>query len=238
MSATIARDDLLAAYELADRATPRVRMNFVTSLDGSVTVDGRSGGLGNEDDRRILGVLRAMSDVLLVGAGTVRAEGYGGVRLSAPNRRWREERGLPPHVPLAVISRSLDLDPRHPFFSEALVRPMVVTHAGAPTERREALDDVADVIVSGETSVDVRAMLDALAQRGLLQVLCEGGPHLFGDLLEADVVDELCLTLSPVIVGGAAGRIVQAAAQVTQRMSLVHAVPADDFVFLRYARAA
>ncbi len=232
------RAEMHAAYALPDRDTARVRVNFVSSLDGAVTVDGRSGGLGGEDDRLVMGVLRAMADVLVVGAGTVRVEGYGGVRLARPNVEWRRANGLPPMVPLAVVSASLDLDPRHPFFAEATERPLVIAPGSAPAERRTALDAVADVIVCGDDLVDVPAMLHELAGRGLTQVLCEGGPHLFGDLVAADAVDELCLTLSPTLVGGSAGRIVSDAPEATRRMRLLHAIPSDDFVFLRYAASA
>lgn len=232
------RAEMHAAYALPDRDTARVRVNFVSSLDGAVTVDGRSGGLGGEDDRLIMGVLRAMADVVVVGAGTVRVEGYGGVRLARQNVEWRLENGLAATVPLAVVSASLDLDPGHPFFAEATERPLVVTSASAPAPRSAALAEVADVIVCGDEVVEPRAMIDALAGRGLTQMLCEGGPHLFGDLIEVDAVDELCLTLSPTLVGGSAGRIVRDAPEATRRMRLLHAIPSDDFVFLRYAAMA
>jgi riboflavin biosynthesis pyrimidine reductase len=224
-----------AAYALPDRDTARVRVNFVSSLDGHRTVGGRSGGLGGDDDRLVMGVLRAMADVVVVGAGTVRVEGYGGVRLARENVDWRRAHGLAPRVPLAVVSASLDLDPRHPFFARATERPLVIAPESAPAERRAALAEVAEVLVCGEASVDPRSMIDALGERGMTQLLSEGGPHLFGDLVAADAVDELCLTLSPSLVGGEAGRIVRGAPEATRRMRLVHAIPSEDFVFLRYA---
>jgi len=237
MSGAVDRDTLLAAYDLPDRATPRVRMNFVMSLDGAVTLEGRSGGLGDESDRLAMQVLRTLADVVLVGAGTVRVEGYGGLRVDETDAAWRRSLGLAPQPRIAVVSSRLDLDPTHPFFARAVERPIVVTHSGAPDERREALAEVADVHVSGDDTVDPRAMLDALAGAGLPQVLCEGGPHLFGSLIEADLVDELCLSLSPILVAGEAGRIVRGAPEVERRMRLVHAIPAGDLLLLRYARA-
>jgi riboflavin biosynthesis pyrimidine reductase len=230
------RDALLAAYALPDRETTRVRMSFVASLDGAATLDGRSGGLGDANDRLAMQVLRTLADVVLVGAGTVRVEGYGGVAVSEADAAWRVARGLPEQPRLAVVSSALALDPSSAFFTAAVTRPIVVTHAGAPAARRAALEAVADVVVAGERAVDVRAMLDSLAERGLRQVLCEGGPHLFGSLLEADLVDELCLSLSPMLVGGDAGRIVRGAAQLERGMRLVHALPAGDLLLLRYAR--
>ncbi len=197
---------------------------------------GRSGGLGDASDRAAMQVLRTLADVVVVGAGTVRVEGYGGLRVDEADAAWRRSRGLPEQPRVAVVSSRLGLDPGHPFFARATERPIVVTHAAAPADRREALAEVADVLVCGDTAVDPAAMLDALAAAGLPQVLCEGGPHLFGSLIEADLVDELCLSLSPLLVAGDAGRIVRGAPEVERRMRLVHAIPAGDLLLLRYER--
>jgi riboflavin biosynthesis pyrimidine reductase len=96
---------------------------------------------------------------------------------------------------------------------------------------------VADVVACGRDAVDVGVMVQALAERGMPQVLCEGGPHLFGALVEADRVDELCLSLSPMIVGGAAGRMVRGASESPRGMRLAQAMTAGDLLLLRYARA-
>jgi riboflavin biosynthesis pyrimidine reductase len=237
MSAAVDRETLLAAYAVPDRATPRVRMNFVMSLDGAVTLEGRSAGLGDESDRVAMQVLRTLADVVLVGAGTVRVEGYGGLRVDEQDAAWRRAHGMPEQPRVAVVSSRLDLGPGHPFFTRATGRPIVVTHAASPADRRAALADVADVLVCGDDAVDPHAMVAALAEAGLPQVLCEGGPHLFGSLTEADLVDELCLSLSPLLVAGGAGRIVRGAPEVERRMRLVHAIPAGDLLLLRYAKA-
>ncbi|MEL4317421.1 dihydrofolate reductase family protein [Leifsonia sp. YIM 134122] len=213
-------DELAAAYALERRETPQVRMNFVVSLDGAATLDGRSGGLGDAEDQRVMSVLREAADVLLVGAGTVRAEGYGGVGL-----------------PLAVVSGSLDIDPGHQVFTGTDAARYVITHAGSPAARREALAGIAEVLVCGEGAIDLEAALAALAERGHTQVLCEGGPRLFGELVAVGLVDELCLSLSPVLVGGDAGRILQGASEQLRRMQLVHALQGETLLFLRYARA-
>ncbi|MFB9310825.1 riboflavin biosynthesis pyrimidine reductase [Agromyces hippuratus] len=233
---TPGREELIAAYALPDRSARRLRMNFVASLDGAATLEGRSGGLGDASDRLAMQVLRTLADVVLVGAGTVRVEGYGGVAVSEADAAWRAAHGLAEQPRLAVVSSSLALDPESAFFTAAVTRPIVVTHAQAPAAQRAALEPVADVIVVGEQAVDVRAMLDVLAERGFRQVLSEGGPHLFGSLLEADLVDELCLSLSPMLVAGDAGRIVRGAPELERRMRLVHAIPAGDLLLLRYAR--
>jgi len=229
------RESLIQAYQLADRSTPLVRLNFIASLDGAATHEGLSGGLNNADDKLVFDTLRMLSDVIVVGAGTVRAEGYGGIRLPTEHARWRLDQGLAAQPPLAVVSASLDLDPEHPLFTEAATRPLVVTHAASPDAKRRALAEVSDVLVCGADALDVRLMVRALADRGLKQILCEGGPTLFGALLEADAVDELCLSLSPVLESGSAGRIARGA-PVSRAMSLQNVVTAGDMVFLRYGR--
>ena len=230
------RDELIIRYRVPDRTLPHLRVNFIASLDGAATREGLSGGLGNADDTRVFDTLRMLADVIVVGAGTVRAEGYGGIRLAPADAAWRVGHGLPAQPPVAVVSSRLDLDPGHPLFADAAVRPLVVTHAASPRRRREELAEVADVLICGEDAVDPRLMLGELARRGLAQVLCEGGPQLFGAMIEADCVDELCLSVSPVLVAGLAGRTSAGVVAVGREMSLLHVLTAGDMLFLRYAR--
>ncbi|WP_417561933.1 pyrimidine reductase family protein [Microbacterium sp.] len=234
----IERGELLRAYALDDRTSPRVRMNFVASADGAGTLGGRSGTLGGATDRALMEVLRAMTDAIVVGAGTVRTEGYGGVRPPADEVAWRRAGGLTDAPRLVVVSRSLRLTPGDPVFAEAASRPIVVTSGVADARLRAQIGEVADVLVCGEDAVDLAAMTAALAEEGMPQLLCEGGPHLFGSLLDAGLVDEVCLTLSPRVVGGRAGRITAGAAEADRRMELRSVLHDDEgFVFLRYARA-
>jgi 5-amino-6-(5-phosphoribosylamino)uracil reductase len=215
--------DLRAAYAVPGGR--HVRVNFAASADGAVTVDGRSRGLSSDADREVFHLLRAMADVVLVGAGTVRAESYGGAR--------EGDRAIPP---IAVVTRSLDLDPASRLFTDTRVPPIVLTCASAPADRRKLLADLADVIVAGEEDVDPVSALAALAERGLDQVICEGGPHLFGWLLAAGAVDELDLTIAPLIAGGTAGRIVSGlASQLTDPLTLLQVLEDDGHLFLRYA---
>ncbi|TFC96295.1 MULTISPECIES: pyrimidine reductase family protein [Cryobacterium] len=230
------REELIIRYAVMDRAVPHLRVNFIASLDGAATRAGMSGGLGNTDDKLVFDTLRTLTDVIVVGAGTVRAEGYGGIRLDPADAAWRVGAGLGAQPPVAVVSSRLDLDPSHPLFADAAVRPLVVTHAASPLQRRRDLAEVADVLVCGEDAVNPRQMVAALAERGLVQVLCEGGPHLFGALIEADCIDELCLTVSPVLEGGPAGRIALGRDTASRDMSLLHVLTAGDMLFLRYAR--
>jgi riboflavin biosynthesis pyrimidine reductase len=231
-------DDALAeAYAAEDRSAPRLRVNFVTSLDGAVELEGFSAGLSGVADRRVFGLLRMACDGLLVGAGTLRHEGYRAVRLDERRRAWRRARGLAEFPTLVVVSGRLELNPAQAAFVDAPVRPIVVTHAGASADRRAALEPVADVLTVGEHAVDLPAALTLLRERGLGQLLCEGGPHLFGALVAADLVDELCLTVSPLLTGAGAGRIAAGPASPRARpMSLRHALTADGALLLRYAR--
>jgi len=231
----IDRDAMRDAYAYAEGGG--LRVNFVSSLDGAATVDGRSGGLGGEDDQQLMGVLRSLADVVLVAGGTLRREGYGALRLGPENAAWRRANGRTPHPRLAIVSSSLAFAASDAIFADAPERPIVVTHAASSPDRRAALADVADVHVAGDDAVDLREAVDALAHLGHGDLLCEGGPTLFGDLLDAGLVDELCLTLGPVLVGGDGPRIVRHADEGIRRMRLVHALPSGDLVFLRYRRA-
>jgi riboflavin biosynthesis pyrimidine reductase len=229
-------DALVALYAPPDRETPRVRVNFVASLDGAVTVDGYSEGLSGSADKLVFGILRAACDVLLVGAGTLRHEGYGPVRLSADRRARRAAEGLPEVPVLAVVSGRLDLSPAHPALAEAPRRPVVITHAASPADERAALAEVADVLVCGSDEVDLGAALDELASRGLRQVLCEGGPYLLSALHRADRVDELCLSVAPLLAGPGPGRITAGGPAQARRMALAHVAEEEGDLFLRYVR--
>lgn len=239
-TAGTSREELFAHYALTPSARPSIRMNFVSSADGALTLDGHSGGLGGPTDRRLMQVLRAMCDVILVGAGTVRAEGYAGVAPGPKNAAWRAEQGLGPIPPIAIVSGDLALDPDMPVFAEAATRPIVITHAAAPAKQQQALESVAEVWVcdpNGSGRVDLGDVAMRLATHGMPRILSEGGPHLFGALLEQGLVDELCLTISPHIVGGSASRITAGASEAARGFQLVHALTDDEgFVLLRYRR--
>lgn len=231
------RQDLLARYAVADRQQVHLRVNFVTSLDGAATHDGLSGGLNNPADQQVFHTLRMLSDVVLVGAGTVRAEGYEDLRLDDDAAAWRVEQGWTPHPVMAVISGALNLDPAAPIFTRAPRRTLVLTHAAAPPEQSEELAEVADVIDCGATAVRPQRVKEVLANRGLAQILSEGGPTWFGTMVAEDVVDELCLTLSPLLEAGPATRIARSAGQHTRQMTLASVLRASDMLLLRYLRA-
>lgn len=227
-------DALTALYSRADRSLPWLRVNFVSSVDGAATVDGVSGALGDDADHRVFDLLRELCDVVIVGAGTVRGEGYGPMVLPKQSVDRRVSRGLPPHPVFAIVSNRLDLDPASRIFTAAPVRPIVVTTDAAPRDRRNALAAVADLVIAGESQLDPSVLVSSLADRALTQQHCEGGPSLFGTLLAAGVVDELCLTVSPYLVAGDAGRIITGAAGSPRELSLGQVLASADTLLLRY----
>lgn len=175
---------LFEAYLPEDRGAPMVRLNMVTSLDGAVTLEGRSGPLGGPKDQELMGLLRMMADVIMVGANTVRIEGYQGSLIPDEAREWRVAHGLPPE----------------PIF--------VVAH----------LKDVPDLV----------------REHARRHVLCEGGPHIFGALAGIDAIDELCLTIGPLLVGPGPGRITAGLTHPPRQMRMMHAISVDQLLFLRY----
>lgn len=227
-------DELLQHYAPPDGADPWVRFNFIASVDGAATLGGRSGGLGNAHDQRLLHLLRRQTDVLLIGAGTLRVEGYVGDLLGEAGQAWRHEHGRSGHPRVAVVSGRLDLDADSPFFTHSPVRPLILTTARADESRRRALEAVADVEDAGEGTVDPARVLRVLADRGHRLVHSEGGPTLFGSFLEARAVQELCLSLSPAVVGGTSSRIAVAVGERLQRMRLASVLSGDDLLLLRY----
>ena len=231
---------LTAAYA-PDRAVPSLRLNFVSSIDGAATVEGKSAALGTPADKLVFDLLRRLSDGLIVGAGTVRNEKYRAIRSSDEQRHWRIEHGLAPHPRLVIVSSRLKLDPAAAVFTEAPVRPIVVTHRSADDLARAALAEVADVIVHGVDEVDLPGAIGELRETYALdQLLCEGGPHLFASLYAADLVDELCLTVSPRLAGPGGDRIIVGDPGTdmppTTAMRLHHAIAADSALLLRYVR--
>ena len=210
---------------------------MVSSIDGAAAVEGRVGVLSGTADGLLLHELRSLCDVLLVGAGTIRAEGYGPLELTDEHQRRRVEAGQAAVPRLAVLTRSLALDLTAPVFTEATARPLLITTERAPAELRDEAAKVADVVVAGRGDVDLAAALADLAARGLPRILSEGGPHVLSAMFAADLVDELCLAVAPVVTAGGELRITAGPALVPPRpMHLGHVLEQDEFLFLRYTR--
>jgi len=231
----LAADALVGLYPRATE--PTLRVNFVSSIDGAATLDGLSGALSGAADKQVFGTLRMVCDALVVAAGTVRSERYHALRLGSRGRAWRTAHGLAEFPLMVIVSGSLDLDPAQEIFSDAPIRPIVITHGRAPAERRAAVEQVAELVTAGDDAVDLAAALAVLHARGVTQLLCEGGPHLFGALTAADLVDELCLTVAPLLAGAGSGRITAGPPGPPRPMSLRSILSADDMLFLRYARS-
>jgi riboflavin biosynthesis pyrimidine reductase len=227
--------DLAALY--AYPAGPWLRANMVSSADGASSLDGASAGLSSDTDRRVFALLRTLSDVILVGAATVRGEHYGPVR---QHELWRYLRdGRTPSPPIAVVTARLDLDPASRLIAGAPphARTIVITTARAPADRRAALARHADVIVAGDETVDLKAAVGALAGRGLRRLLAEGGPHLLAQLVEAGLLDELCLTIGPLMAGPGASRIVDGERPTAPLpLALAHVLEDGGFLLCRYTK--
>jgi len=214
---------------------PAVRLNMIASADGAASLEGRVGALASPADKALFVTLRSLADVVLVGASTVRTEGYGPARLADDARGRRRDWGLPPVPAIAVITRSCRLDWSARFFTEAEERPLVVTIASASAADRARAAEVADVMVMGDTDVDLARTVEALAERGHTNVLAEGGPSVAAQLAAADLLDELCLTVAPLLTAGEAPRILDGAALAPpSKLELSHVSEAEGYLFLRY----
>jgi riboflavin biosynthesis pyrimidine reductase len=230
---TVDEADLIELYRLpAPEGRGWLRSNFVMSLDGSVQgPDGRSGTINTASDRHVFALQRALADAVLVGANTARYEGYRAIDLEPWQLQIREQEGLAPYPVLVIISASVDLDPVIATPAEGTGGGvMIITTAGKPEGDLEPLRAAGITVLEGEgRALDVAMIIDQLAGTGLPRLLCEGGPRLHNHLLAAGVVDEVALTLAPVVVGGQGLRSTSGAAlPVPSSFQLHHALYADD----------
>jgi len=210
---------------------------MVASADGAASLDGRSGGLSGRADRMVFTVLRSLADLILVGAGTVRAERYRPVQAA---EIWTGLRPIGAPVPaIAVVTGRLDLDPDCPLLTAAAApgaQTIVITTAAASPDRRATIARRGRVIEAGQDRLDLAAAVSGLRRLGYASILAEGGPTLLGHLADADLIDELCLTTSPVLAAGSAGRIITSPSGPAARLSLTHVLHDDGFLFSRYQR--
>ncbi|UPK76917.1 pyrimidine reductase family protein [Nocardioidaceae bacterium SCSIO 66511] len=227
---------LIDAYAYPEGRT-WLRANFVSTVDGAATgANGLSASISPAVDRSVFALLRSLADVILVGAGTTRHEGYEPVRPDEVDGELRESLGLAPLPQIAVVSASLDVPKPLVHRGSTAAPTLVVTAGSAPAERVESLREHCDVIVAGYDETDLAAVPAALSERGLNRILCEGGPSLFGALIEADVVDELCLTVAPRLAADGATRISVGSQTVDRALTLGHLLYEDDVLLARYVR--
>ncbi|OIN80614.1 pyrimidine reductase family protein [Mycobacterium malmoense] len=227
-------------YGYPEREGTWVRANFITSVDGGATADGKSGPMAGAGDRLIFNLLRELADVIVVGAGTVRIEGYSGAHVGAAQRQRRQARGQSEVPRLAIVTKSGRLGRDMPVFTRTEAPPLVLTCTAAAAEARHLLTDLCEVVdCSGSDpgKVDEAALLAILGARGMRRILTEGGPMLLGSLVERDMLDELCLTIAPYLVGGLARRIATGPGEVLTRMRCAHILTDDaGYLYTRYVK--
>ncbi|HEY4605571.1 MAG TPA: dihydrofolate reductase family protein [Blastococcus sp.] len=224
---------LVEAYRLPSGFS--LRVNFIASLDGAISVGGRSEGLGSPGDQRVFRVLRALADAVLVGHGTATAEGYGPMTADSAVGRLRASLGRPETAPVVIVSRRASLEPGSRLVTGAVSPTVLVTCEAADAGRRAALTAAgATVLVCGQDDVDLPLALDRLAALGHEHVLCEGGPQLLHTAVTAGVVDELDLSIAPALVGGER-RLLPEGLHRTARLDLRQVLEEDGVLFTRYA---
>jgi riboflavin biosynthesis pyrimidine reductase len=229
-------------------AQPWVRANMVSTVDGGAqSSEGTSRGISSDADRRVFSALRGSADVVLVGAQTVRVEGYRPARPKVAYADDRAARGQLPAPVIAVVSRSLNLPLDSPLFAVRRAQsggdatpPIIITTADADATRRAAIPSDIDVLAYGVGDVDLGAAIAELHRRGFARIHCEGGPHLLSDLIGAGLLDELCLTISPMLMGSTPGDIVGRITAPSSRphgaldLTLGHLLEGDGSLFARY----
>ncbi len=215
------QDDLLELYDPGEN--PSLRGGFVLSVDGAIAADGSSRLLQTPADQMAYACLRAVADAVVVGAGTARTENYGPVRHRPAAAAWRAVHRRAP-APLVLVTRGADLDPLARCFTGDVPTLVLTCTAARPSA---ALRRVADVVIAGDDDVELAAAVAALHARGLTRLLCEGGPSLLTALLGAGLVDELCLTLSPLLIG-TAPTLLTTALSAPVRLQLRHLVDGGD----------
>lgn len=216
-----------------------VRTNFVSTLDGAAQgPDGRAGTINTPSDRLVFALQRALADVILVGAGTVRAEGYHAVDLEPWQTQLRHDLGLSPYPTLAIVSGSCLLPADVGVVASGKGGPvLIMTRTSSRPHRPDFEGDTEVVELPANAKIAAPDLVAELNRRGLRRVLCEGGPHLNWTMHAADLIDEVCLTMSPMIIGGEGIRTAVGPLLDHEHYRLAHCVTADDdALLLRYLR--
>jgi riboflavin-specific deaminase-like protein len=210
---------------------PYLVTNFAVTLDGRATLHGRSGAIGSDTDTEMLVCLRTRVDAVMIGAGTMRAERYGRPLADPGKRGRRERRGLSQDPLLVIVSGRMDIPWDAPVFADRGARVLIFTTSGT-----EAPETVAEVrVVRHEGTVDLAAALTYLrSQRGVRAVLCEGGPRLHAQLLDAGLVDELFVTHAPKLAGGEGPGLAVGLSELERPLDVAWLLEKDGELFARY----
>jgi riboflavin biosynthesis pyrimidine reductase len=231
--------DPFAVYAADTRTSngdrPWLLANMIESIDGATHVNGLSGELGSAADRQTFQAIRAVADVILVAAGTARSEHYHPITSTPAVAQARAARGQTDRPRLAILTRHIDLDLDGELFT-APQPPIVLTTELAPEGRVRHAEARTDVIRFGGGRVEVVDALRALGEMGAEVVLSEGGPTLIGQLATDDLLDEMCVSVSPMVVGGDAARVTDVATTMTRRFELARVLEEDGMLLLRYVR--
>ena len=226
--------DQIGSLDLASNARadqPYVVTNFALTVDGKATLGGRSGPIGSDTDTEFLVCLRTRVDAVMIGAGTMRVERYGRPISDPAKRGQRERRGLSQDPLLVVVSGRLDLPWDAPVFADSGARVLIFTSSDARPPETEAQVRV----VRHPERVDLREALDHLRrERGVRALLCEGGPRLHAQLIEAGLVDELFITRAPKLAGGAGPGLVVDLSELERSLELVWLLEEEGELFVRY----
>ncbi len=229
--------DVYDAYRPEDPHRPLVRINMVATLDGHVAdADGVSGSFGGDGDSQAFFAMRHLADGIVAGAGTVRAEGYGPMRLRDGWHQRRLQDGRDQPASIVVVTGSVDLDTSAPLFADAVAPTFVLTTTDAPADRVAQVRRAGGIVLAcGTGTIDLAGGLAELrGQHGLNHLLVEGGPALNGTMLDAGLVDELCLTLTPTVAGGDDGRRIVSGLSARHDLQLAQVLSQDGELLLTY----
>jgi riboflavin biosynthesis pyrimidine reductase len=225
--------DLALTTDRVVEGRPWVMLNFVASVDGAATLDGGSTKLGDDEDKALFQALRDAADVVLVGATTVIVENYRPLSLDEQRRSERIQRGQEPAPKLAIVSGTMSVDVDQRVFSNSDYKPLVITGPNANPGRLALMGDAADMAILDE--ITPATILNRLG--GYEVVLLEGGPSLAGQFASAGLIDELNLTVAPILAGGESERITgRYEIKPPYEMRLDRVVEGERMLFLRYLR--
>jgi riboflavin-specific deaminase-like protein len=217
-------------WEEAREDRPLVAMNFVATVDGRATIEGRSGPIGSDADTEMLAKLRTRFDALMIGAGTMRVERYGRLVTKPETRERRERDGLPPEPLMVLVSGRLDLPWDAPLFSEGGEVLIFTSSEAEPPETASSVE-----VVRHPGAVDLAEAVRYLRrERGVRALLSEGGPHLHEQMQADGLVDDLFLTIAPKLSGGEAPRILEGPLPAVMDLELAWLLERDGELFARY----